>query len=145
MTEASEQDNYDVFVATRKVNTDSEPEWIRLDAPLADARAALRNLRDAGGNGLVVPSRYRNPVVSRADARTLAAESLRSVRESVPDRYSDLDDGEDEGACWIFCAENHTAQEHGLIPRRRSFRVDKLDGHIWSEPETAAFLVLSSI
>jgi hypothetical protein len=143
VTASGERDHYDVFVVTRKINS-ATPEWVRLDATLADARAALRHVRVAGGNGLVVPSTYRLAVVSRTDARTLAVGALRSVRERAPDSYSDLDDGDDEGACWLFQADNFTAQEQGVIPGVRSIRVDKLDGHIWSETETTAFLVLSS-
>jgi hypothetical protein len=139
-----ERDKYDVFVATRRINSSSEPEWIRLNASLADARSALRRVCEAGGNGLVVPSRYGSANVNKAGARALAVEALGSLRERAPDSYSDLDEGNDEGACWLFQAENFTAQEQGVIPGVRSFRIDKLDGHVWSETETVAFLALSS-
>jgi len=140
-----EYDKFDVYVVTRRINAPvPEPEWIRMEGNLTEVLATLRQVRAAGGNGLVVPTRYRDWRVSRDQAQALALQAFRSIRESTSDIFSDLSEPEDEGACWIFSAENYTAQERGVIPGARSIRVDKLDGHIWSQSEAAAFLRLSA-
>jgi hypothetical protein len=138
-------DEYDVFVVTKQINAVSvQQEWIALGADLTKAQAALRQVREAGGNGLVVPSRYRGAGLSKDDARAVADEAFRLLRQSASDAYSDLGEGGDEGGCWCFSAENYTQQELGLIPGIQSFRIDKLDGHIWSREEATSFWRLST-
>jgi hypothetical protein len=110
-------------------------EWTTVGGELAEAREVLRKARAERKAALVVPARYRQAKLSQAAAREIARESLASLTEDEKADLSALSDGEDEGAFWHFSVEDYAAQARGLIPGKRRFLVDKLDGHLWSHEE----------
>lgn len=103
---------------------------MQIGLPLREIRSCLKAVREAGGNGLIVPARYRNPHLRRDEARALALAWLEEIRKGTADEFGELSEGRDEFLWWVFSADNLRAQAVGLIPGAVFIAIDKLDGHV---------------
>jgi hypothetical protein len=119
------------------------PGFAGLEVSLQECRSILADLRDAGGNGLVVASRYRDAKVTAEKAKESAEKQLAVLRGGAADVYGPIEDAEDEGAWWTFQVSNLTEQEKGRIPGVSFISIDKLDGHVVSNDEREKCLRLS--
>ncbi len=138
---------YDVVVL-RDVRAPREEtagfRWVRLGVGLQEAQRSLCVARAERKVALVVPVRYRDATVAETEARRVVEQALRSLPALDRADLSALSSGSNEGACWHFSAQDYSARARDLLPRERVFLVDRLDGHLWSAEESAAFYALSA-
>lgn len=109
---------------------------------LAKARECLGEIRAAGGNGILMPIRYRTLRVTKEEARRIALNALERVKSETGNTYGELSEAHDEFLWWAFTADNFDAQTAGVIPGVLSIGVDKVDGHVRTEEELYAWASL---
>lgn len=116
-----------------------EPGFLGLELPAHTAAEILELLNEVGASGLVVPVPYRQPEVSREMARPIAEEAIaQNQRELCPGYTFEPVQFLGEGAMWWdFGAISEDLAREGYAPGRIDARVDKLDGHLWSQKERA--------
>ena len=133
----------ELSVKDRRVwQTGPQPGFARLALPLEVCRRLLIGLRNAHGNGLVVPVQYREAPIDAGTAREIALRELEIVR-SAGDELAPLEEAQDEGAWWTFAAPNLAEQAKGRIPGVRYISIDKLDGHVVNAEERSQLIKLS--
>ena len=115
------------------------PGFLGLELPAHVAAEILELLNEVGASGLVVPVPYRQPKVSREMARPIAEEAIAQTQKELCPGYTfEPVQFLREGAMWWdFGAVSEDLAREGYAPGRIDARVDKLDGHLWSQKEQA--------
>jgi len=116
---------------------------VHLALPADGARAVLAMVRACGASAYLVSVAYRETLISLEQARALAATRHSEMVEAGM-RLGDLDSGVDDVEWWTFSADDLEALERDLIPGRVWISIDKLDGHVRTPGEFAAWALLSS-
>ena len=116
-----------------------EPGFLGADLSLDDAMRLNDIIGRAGGAGLVVPSEYREPLVSLDAARQVAAQRYQEIRVERGDIFGPLEDGREQSMWWRFFAENRPAQAEGREPGCIYIDVDKIDGHVKTQEDVSEY------
>lgn len=104
-----------------------------------------------GRRALVIPASYATPAISVQRALELATAFVEEerLRHNLPDDFtSPVPDGgglrEDEpfdrGLYYRFVSTSDSLIKLGIVPGAIICRVDRLDGHLWSDREEQDFL-----
>jgi hypothetical protein len=113
------------------------PGFMGLNLPADLAAELLELIEIAGGHGLVVPTGYRQPKITVEMAYPIAQQEIARIQalhlpnyELEPTKFF-----REDVMWWDFRARCPELIEKGHIPGSVIARVDKLDGHIWTEAE----------
>lgn len=115
----------------------SNPGFLGLDMPYADAVLLLGRLQVGGAVGQVTPATYRRPSLSIDDALALAQPILvrREAAKFAGYQFGPVMVWREEARWWVVGAVSERLLDEGHIPGGVSIAVDKLDGHIWTFTE----------
>lgn len=118
------------------------PGFLELDVSEQDALALLERLRGSKARGQVVPAGYRTPSVSINDALPTAERFIAKLHETHFTSYTfePVHFWREGPRWWIFLAGSEQLQREGVSPGAFFAYVDKLDGHVWQQPEIAHLL-----
>jgi hypothetical protein len=112
----------------------SDPGFLGLDMPYADAVMLLGRLQVGGAVGQVTPAAYRHPSLSIDEALALAQPILvqHEAAEFAGYQFGPVILWREEARWWVIGAVSEQLLDEGHIPGGVSIAVDKLDGHIWT-------------
>lgn len=149
-----EVDKYDLYVTKpavipleahiKSLNTEQlkRKGWLDLIDSYDDAREKLKIILEHKGNAYLVPVRYKNPLVSPEEARSIAMRKYEEYKLEGGN-LGPLSGPMDTFLWWTFVADDKDAIAQGFIPGRIRISIDKLDKHIASQQEYAEWVKLS--
>jgi hypothetical protein len=78
-------------------------------------------------------------------AQETAQKEIKKVLDALP-QYAHYDFEpvrlfNEEDDCWVFISSSPQLQKEGCVPGAVFVRVDKTDGHVWSQAETEKYLM----
>jgi hypothetical protein len=121
------------------------PGFLGVNLNAHDAADALLRLKQSGARGMVVAAGYRTGGLRMEDALPIAEDYLAAL---VAQRYPAVPfEGirfvREEALWWTFARSSEALIGQGYVPGALFAAIDKLDGHVWTEDEQAAFLAPS--
>ncbi|GHO48679.1 hypothetical protein [Ktedonospora formicarum] len=112
-----------------------------LDLSYEAAASLLQHLKSLGAEGCRLPAAYRQPHISREQAKPLAEQIISRLHATyIPDDIlGPLSFVRESEVCWIFGAASPQLLKERGEPGVLYAQIDKLDGHMWT-PEEMQFL-----
>jgi hypothetical protein len=119
------------------------PGFLGIDATLEVAHVILGHIESAGGRGLIVPSRYRQPTITVSEAFPIAQHA---VLEKISSLYPNVGFGpvkflRIEAMFFVFGASSEELAERDIVPGAVFASVDKVDGHVWGYDEFEQYII----
>lgn len=118
------------------------PEFLSLSLDWKTAHELMLQLKLCGARGLVIETKYREPVVTLEQATRIAEEALAKMRKSHPNvQFEPVKflRGQHHPMWWTFGCVGQEWVKAGVIPGMLSASVDKVDGRIWSQDDMRRF------
>lgn len=114
----------------------TKPGFLGLNLPANTAAELLEELLLAGGQGLVVPSAYRQPKVTLEMAYPIAKQAIAQKQETHSNyKFEPVKFLREAAMWWEFAAISEELIQQSHIPGAIHVCVDKLDGHVWTPQE----------
>jgi hypothetical protein len=145
---------------------EGKPTYLGLDLSVQQAFDLSSTLDKLGRYGTVVPSIYRDPILSIEDALPIAEDYIKQLIEIRREKYANeaasvalyskrksfyylhLKEIAFEPVrfsiatecCWSFIAPSEALQAEGWVPGALFANIDKVTGQVWDRPETQAVI-----
>ncbi len=121
------------------------PGFLGVNLTAHDAAAALLRLKESGARGMIVAADYRKGGLKMEDALPIAEDHLAAqvARHYPAVPFEGVRFVREEALWWTFSRPSEALIAQGYVPGALFAAIDKLDGHVWSEEEQAAFLAPS--
>ena len=130
----------------RILRIEGDPIFLGLNMDHAVAHQLLREFKRCGGLGLVVETKYRQPLVNIDQATRIAVNHLMKEQQAYPNiHFGSIHFNGRTGhpgthpMWWTFSCFGQEWVDAGRVPGKISAYIDKVDGSVWSYEAVGAF------